>query len=142
MKQTIKKLSPSLVTRIAAGQVVERPISVVKELIENSIDAQATQIDVELEDGGRKRIRVKDNGHGMNKRDLSLSFLSHTTSKISRTSDLHSISTMGFRGEALASIVSVATVILKSKTQKDSLGYTFTVSKDSIKDESRVGMQT
>ncbi|GAH52659.1 unnamed protein product, partial [marine sediment metagenome] len=105
----------------AAGEVVERPGSVVKELMENSIDAGATKITVSIEDGGRKLISVADNGRGMDGEDLASALESHTTSKIKTSQDLRGISTLGFRGEALASIASVAQIRAVSKT-KDSPG--------------------
>jgi len=103
-------LSDELKNKIAAGEVVERPASVVKELIENSIDAGATEIEVIVTGGGNVSIQVADNGKGLDKEDLVLAFSRYTTSKISLTEDLHRISTLGFRGEALASIASVAQV--------------------------------
>jgi DNA mismatch repair protein MutL len=105
---------------IAAGEVIERPASVVKELVENSIDAGATKITVAVEDGGRKLISVTDNGCGMDAEDLACAFEPHTTSKIKTSDDLRAISTLGFRGEALASIASVAQVRAVSRT-KDQL---------------------
>jgi DNA mismatch repair protein MutL len=106
----IKVLDQNMVNMIAAGEVIERPASVVKELMENSLDAGATRITVAVEDGGRKLISVTDDGCGMDAEDLGRAFESHTTSKITRYSDLYGISTLGFRGEALASIGSVAQV--------------------------------
>ncbi len=106
----IAVLDQNMINMIAAGEVIERPASVVKELMENSIDAGATKIAVSIEDGGRKLISVADNGGGMDEEDLARAFESHTTSKIRTSADLHGISTLGFRGEALASIASVSQV--------------------------------
>ena len=106
--QKIKRLSTKLANQIAAGEVVDRPASVLKELIENSLDAGATQIDVEVEAGGTKRVLVKDNGSGILKDDMTMALEAHSTSKIHELDDLEAIGTLGFRGEALASISSVA----------------------------------
>jgi len=115
----IAVLDQNMVNMIAAGEVIERPANVVKELMENSIDAGATKITVSIEDGGRKLISVTDNGCGMDAEDLAHAFEPHTTSKIKTSQDLRGISTLGFRGEALASIASVAQVKAVSRT-KDS----------------------
>src|ERR687895_2286571 len=112
----IQQLSPALVNRIAAGEVIERPAAVVKELVENALDAGATQITVEVEDGGRALIRVIDDGAGIAPGDLPLAFASHATSKLRDDDDLFAISTMGFRGEALASIGAVSHARILSRT--------------------------
>ena len=111
----IKVMPEALAIKIAAGEVIERPASVVKELVENSIDAKATDISVYIHDGGRKLIKVIDNGEGMTKDDAILAFERHATSKLLKEDDLYSINTMGFRGEALPSIASVSETILTTK---------------------------
>ncbi|MBU1026932.1 MAG: DNA mismatch repair endonuclease MutL [Candidatus Margulisbacteria bacterium] len=118
----IKILPEDLINKIAAGEVVERPASVVKELIENSIDAGATQIKVEIQSAGRKLIRVSDNGHGMTKDEVKLSIERHTTSKINKLDDLFNIQSLGFRGEALPSIASVSVLEIRSKADKSDAG--------------------
>ncbi len=110
----IRVMSPVLANKIAAGEVVERISSVVKELVENSIDANATLVKIELEDAGKKKIKVIDDGNGMDKRDAEACFLRHATSKIYKDDDLFFINTLGFRGEALASIAAVSEVLLET----------------------------
>src|SRR5581483_7229943 len=116
----IRILSDQVANQIAAGEVVDRPASVVKELLENALDAGAKRIRVEVEAGGRKLIRVSDDGHGMNRDDALLAFERHATSKLRTADDLLSIATLGFRGEALPSIASVARVTLETSTGEES----------------------
>src|SRR4051812_10404697 len=113
----IHQLSASVVTKIAAGEVIERPASVVKELLENALDAGATRVDVEVAQGGTDLIRVVDDGCGIAAEDLPLAFASHATSKLAGADDLFAIGTFGFRGEALASVGGVAQVALQSRPQ-------------------------
>ena len=112
MPSTIKILPDHVINKIAAGEVVERPASVVKELVENSIDAGATEIFIDIEQAGRRLIRITDNGSGMSKDDARIAFERHATSKITSDKDLEAVRTMGFRGEALSSIASVSRVRL------------------------------
>ena len=122
MKDIIHLLPDSVANQIAAGEVVQRPASVVKELVENAIDAGATKVQVVVADGGRTLIQVIDNGKGMSETDARLAFERHATSKISSADDLFALTTMGFRGEALASIVAVAQVELTTRRADDELG--------------------
>ena len=118
----IRILSDQVANQIAAGEVVDRPASVVKELLENSLDAGATRIRLEVEGGGRKLIRIVDNGQGMGRDDALLAFERHATSKLRSSDDLLSIATLGFRGEALPSIASVARVTLETRAPEDAVG--------------------
>lgn len=136
----IYKLDSSIYNRISAGEVVEKPHSVVKELVENSIDAGANKISVEIESGGKTLIRVTDNGAGITPDDMPIAFLSHATSKIKTSRDLDNIATLGFRGEALPSIASVATVVMESKKSKAESGYLITLQNGEITDRRAVGM--
>jgi len=118
----IRILTDQVANQIAAGEVVDRPASVVKELLENSLDAGATRIRIEVEAGGRKLIRISDNGHGMGRDDAMLAFERHATSKIRSSDDLLSISTLGFRGEALPSIASISRLDLTTRMAEDASG--------------------
>ena len=120
--EKIKILNGEVINRIAAGEVVERPASVVKELIENSIDAGATKIEVEIKEGGQKSIEITDNGEGMSPNDALLAFMPHATSKISTDEDLESIATLGFRGEALPTISAVSHITLSTHCDSEPTG--------------------
>ena len=122
MSDIIQLLPDSVANQIAAGEVIQRPASVVKELIENAVDAGAKTINVVVIDAGRTLIQVIDDGKGMSETDARLSFERHATSKIRKADDLFALSTMGFRGEALASIAAVARVELKTRQEKDEIG--------------------
>ena len=122
MLDVIKLLPDSVANQIAAGEVIQRPASAVKELMENALDAGATQIDLVVKDAGKALIMVVDNGCGMSETDARLCFERHATSKISKAEDLFSIRTMGFRGEALASIAAIAQVELKTRRKEDEVG--------------------
>src|SRR5476651_381189 len=122
MPDIIRLLPEALANQIAAGEVVQRPASVVKELLENAIDAGATEIRLIIREAGKTLIQVIDNGHGMSETDARMSFERHATSKIKSIEDLFHIRTMGFRGEALASIAAVAQVEIKTRRAEDELG--------------------
>lgn len=122
MSDIIKLLSDSVANQIAAGEVIQRPASVVKELVENALDAKATDIKIVVKDSGKTLIQIIDNGCGMSPTDARMAFERHATSKIRKAEDLFNITTMGFRGEALASIAAIASVELKTKQETDSVG--------------------
>ena len=135
----ILQLSPHVANLIAAGEVVERPASVVKELLENAVDAGASQVTVEIRDGGMTFLRVTDNGCGMSEEDAKTAFLRHATSKLRTAEDLGSIVTMGFRGEALAAIASVSRIDLLTKTPGSISGTSLTLEAGSITEASEAG---
>ena len=134
-------LSPELSNKIAAGEVVQRPAAVVKELIENSLDAKATRISIIVKDAGKAFIQVVDDGEGMSEQDASLAFRRHATSKIHSASDLEEIRTLGFRGEALASIAAVAQVELKTRTDSDDLATHIRIEGSDIIEKSKSALQ-
>ncbi len=140
MNPKIHILPEDLCNQIAAGEVVERPSSVVKELLENSLDSGATDILVELEAGGKRLIRVTDNGCGMNRQDAFLAFERHATSKIRTADDLFALHTLGFRGEALASIASVSRLRLKTCDNEDGLGQQIYAEAGRVKSAEEMGM--
>ena len=123
----IQQLSPQVINKIAAGEVIERPASVVKELLENAVDAGATRIDVDVEEGGAELIRITDNGCGIDPEDFPLAVASHATSKLREADDLFRVMTMGFRGEALASISEVSRFRVRSRTPESDTAYELTV---------------
>ena len=133
MRQSIKHLDPICISKIAAGEVIERPASVVKELIENALDASATEIQINIKKGGKDLIEIQDNGVGIAPEDLSLAIKRHTTSKISSENDLATIITMGFRGEALYSIASVSKFSITSKTENNDVATIVSVEGDANK---------
>ena len=129
------------INQIAAGEVIERPASVVKELVENSIDAGATKIDVEVQNGGIKKIRIIDNGSGIKADDLEFAFERHATSKIRVAEDLENVKSMGFRGEALASIAAISNVELITKTEDDDIGHKIVLEGGDVIEKSECGAQ-
>ncbi len=133
MNSVIKQLDSVTINKIAAGEVIDRPASIVKELIENSLDAQANHIVIRIKDGGKELIEISDNGKGFHKDDLPIAPLRHTTSKISLVEDIYNTHTFGFRGEALASICHCAFLTISSK-QKNASAFKLTAFKDSISD--------
>ena len=129
------------INKIAAGEVIERPLNVVKEIVENSIDAGANKIIIEIQKGGKKLIKVIDNGKGIKKDDLELSLERHATSKIRKVEDLEHTYTMGFRGEALASIASVSKLTIISRTKEDNFGTKLFAEAGNILEKEEIGAQ-
>ena len=130
------------INKIAAGEVIERPASVIKEMVENSIDAGATNITVEIKNGGISFIKVSDNGKGIAQDDLEIAFERHATSKIRSADDLNTVTSMGFRGEALASIAAIANVEMVSKTQEQEIGYRVVVEAGNVLEKEEAGCKT
>lgn len=141
MTDIIKLLPDSVANQIAAGEVIQRPASAVKELMENAIDAGATQIDLVLRDAGKSLIQVIDNGCGMSETDARMSFERHATSKIRKADDLFAIRTMGFRGEALASIAAIAQMEMKTRRTNDELGTHILIEGSVVQDQQLVSCQ-
>lgn len=135
----IKVLDESTIQQIAAGEVIERPASIVKELVENSIDANSDKITIEIKEGGKSYIRITDNGHGMDKDDIELAFKRHSTSKLSTIDDIYSVLSLGFRGEALASVASVSKVEVLSKTKDSDVGTQTLIEGGEIKEKNTIG---
>lgn len=138
----INVLSNDLINKIAAGEVIERPASIVKELVENSIDAGATEITIEIENGGITYIKVSDNGKGIYEEDIEKAFMRHATSKIKNEQDLFKITSLGFRGEALASIAAISKVELTTKTKDVEYGIKVNIENGIIKNKSYSGATT
>lgn len=142
MAKVINVLDSSVYNHIAAGEVVERPASVIKELVENSIDAGATRIDIEIENGGINKIKVSDNGIGIDKQFVKTAFLPHATSKISKIDDLDNILTLGFRGEALASIAAVSKVLMVTKPENQDIASAIEIEGGTVLKEYETGRTT
>ena len=138
MKREIKLLENNLINKIAAGEVIERPASIVKELVENSIDALSKNITIEIKNGGTSFIKIQDDGIGIQKGQIKTAFLRHATSKLEKIDDLDSILTLGFRGEALASIASISIVEMITKTEEDVIGNKITIEGGKIVSEGEV----
>jgi DNA mismatch repair protein MutL len=142
MADIIQLLSESVANQIAAGEVIQRPASVVKELLENSVDAGASDISIIIKDAGKTLIQIIDNGTGMSETDARMAFERHATSKIKKADDLYCIRSMGFRGEALASVAAVAEVVLQTKTQADETGTEITVRATDVISQEQVACNT
>ena len=130
------------INQIAAGEVIERPASAIKEMVENSIDAGAKNITVEIEDGGISLIRITDDGSGIAEDDMDIAFERHATSKIRKAEDLNVVTSMGFRGEALASIAAISNIEMISKTESQDTGYRVVVEAGQVLNKDEIGCQT
>ena len=128
----IKKLEHNIIAKIAAGEIIENPSSVIKELMDNCIDALATNIEIEFQNGGKDYIRVSDNGTGIIYEDLKIAFSRHATSKLNSVKNISTIESMGFRGEALSSISAVSEITLKTKSISDEMGYEINIKNSKI----------
>ena len=132
-------LDQDTINKIAAGEVIERPMAVVKELVENSIDAGANMVTVEIKDGGKSFMRITDNGSGIERDDIELAFTPHATSKIKGATDLLGVSTLGFRGEALASVAAVSQLEMITKVKREDVGYRYRIDGGESKEIEQVG---
>ncbi|MBK8050651.1 MAG: ATP-binding protein [Anaerolineales bacterium] len=139
VRMPIHLLPPEVASKIAAGEVVERPANVIKELVENAIDAGATEIRVEVREGGRRLMRITDNGHGIPAQEAPLAFERHATSKLSGVDDLDHIATFGFRGEALYSIAAVSQLTLTTRHTAEDFAVTLRVEGGNLVNQSRRG---
>ncbi|MGL5751958.1 MAG: DNA mismatch repair endonuclease MutL, partial [Paraclostridium sp.] len=139
MSKRINILDEVTINQLQAGEVVERPASVVKELVENAVDANSSKVIVEIEDGGKKLIRITDNGSGITSSEVEKSFLRHATSKIKQIDDLYDLYSLGFRGEALASIASIARIELSTKAKDESIGTKIIVEGGKVTSKEPVG---
>ena len=140
MPDLIRLLPESIANQIAAGEVVQRPASVVKEMLENSLDAESTEVTLVFKDGGQTLLQIIDNGKGMSDTDARMCWERHATSKIKKTEDLFNLSTFGFRGEALASIAAVAQVEMKTRREEDSLGTHIVIEASEVKKQEVISM--
>ena len=138
MQTRIKLLPKNVINQIAAGEVIQRPSSIVKELIDNSIDAKSKNIHLIVKDSGKTHIQITDDGEGMNKKEMSICFERHTTSKIKNTEDIFHINTLGFRGEALSSIASVSKLIIKSKSKSQDTGNQIVIEQGLLQEEKEI----
>ena len=138
MQTRIKLLPKNVINQIAAGEVIQRPSSIVKELIDNSIDAKSKNIHLIVKDSGKTHIQINDDGEGMNKKEMSICFERHTTSKIKNTEDIFHINTLGFRGEALSSIASVSKLIIKSKSKSQDTGNQIVIEQGLLQEEKEI----